>query len=265
MAKLTSRSCAIVKSISHIHLKAHHFFTAAISWYDILSCATSGSRPWAPFECLYGRAAFLDCGSVIGCKNSVLVEIYHIADLQAQPGDQLDTRSAQIQRALEQILDKDSSQNLDTKLERTPLDCAAAFRQSAITYIFASAAILYLHVSSFKPSSGTQQIYESTEQAIAAIRDRGLTDPAILGTLAWPLCLAGCMATGSQRAFFTELFSKIHNGMVTDVRYEHLIRCYSIIEQCWLLKSQRQEGSYEQTVLTWKDAMESFDKVVLLI
>lgn len=272
---LTSKSSTVRKSSSLVHRKAHHFFTAAISWYDILSCASSGSPPSAPFTCLSGKAAFLDCGSVIGCHNSAVVEIYYIAELHLQQNmfdepeninsSQLNTRSVQIRGSLERILDKYSSQNLDTDLGEAPLDSLAAYRQSAITYIFASAAILYLNVSIFKHSSGTHQIFESVEKTIVAIRNRGLNDPAILGTLGWPLCLAGCMAAGNQRTFFTELFNNIHNGMVTDVRYEHLIRCYTIIEECWRLKSQRQDGSYEQTVLNWKDAMESVDKVVLLI
>jgi hypothetical protein len=275
---------------SPTHKKAHQFFTGVIAWFDILSAATTGVKPWAPRMCLDEEAGFIKLETVMGCENSVILSIMEVASLDgwksaAQKNSHLNIselidRATQIENGLENVLEQcsegagqlaiselstrndpsESQSSVWNEMLNDPALVEASARKaitSAITRIFACAALVYLNVVVYGPLAEHPKIRGSVSRAIAAFKE--LHDRTALGILAWPLCIIGCMATGWQVDFFKNLSPQFDK--VSDVKSGNLVRSMKIMKECWRMRNEGQKS----TSPYWKDAMESLDMKVLLI
>lgn len=225
----------------------------------------------------------------MGCENSVIVSIMKVACLDGRKSSSLETPitdvpkhvegAARIENDLANILEQHSraltklapsesptrdSQSMSELLvgneqPNDPAFVGAIARKastSAVTRIFACAALVYLNVVMYGPSAEHPKIYGKVSQVITALEE--LHDSTALGILAWPLCIAGCMATGWQVDSFKRL--SLQFGSVSDVKSGNLKRSSMIMEECW-----RMRGEGKPSSPYWKDAIESLDMKVLLI
>jgi C6 transcription factor Pro1 len=279
----------VKEPFSPTHRKAYQFFTRVISWYDICSSATTGLQPWAPRFCLREEVGFINFEDVLGCENTPVIAILEIASLdewksKAEKLGVLDTRelvdrASVIEKSVEEMLRKYSggdkrfaefgSLNLIEQLIPESLDWSEQLKEplvpeamsrktstSAITCIFASAALVYLNVVVYGPRAEHPKIKKSVSRTIIALR--ALHDRKALGILSWPLCLAGCMATDWQQiCFFRQLSFEFED--VSDVTSGNLKKSFLIMEECWRLRRERKMGS------DWLQAMESLNMKILLI
>ena len=226
LRKGCTKNITLNEPFSPTHKKAHQFFTRVISWYDIFSSATTGVQPWAPRVCLHEETGFINFETALGCENPPIIAILEIASLnewksKAESTGVLDVRelvdrATVIEKSLEEVLEKYSggdkrfaelgSLTLSEQLNSGSLNWSEQLKDpavpeamsrkasiSAITRIFASAALVYLNVVVYGPRAWHPKIKESVSRTILALR--ALRDRKALGILAWPLCLAGCMAT----------------------------------------------------------------------
>ena len=273
---------------SPTHRKAFLFFTGVLSWYDIISSATTGLPPWVPRFCLDEEVGFINFKTALGCDNAPVIAIRDIALLNDRKSKaekagglgvrELVDRAAVIETLLEEVLRQYSGddkpctefgslgpnerlipESLDRNRQcKDPAVSDPMSRKtstSAITRIFASAALVYLNVVMYGPLAEHPKIMESVSRTIIALR--ALHDRKALGILSWPLCLAGCMAPDWQVNFFRQLSPESEN--VSDVTSGNLKKSFLIIEECWRLRREGKMGS------DWLQAMESLNMKILLI
>jgi hypothetical protein len=248
--------------------KAFYFFCAVIGWYDILSCATTGSKPWIPEGALISESTQLHFHDVMGCENWAMALIMEIASLNelrlsSQKLGRLDFRDLDRQAAgLKQRLEHGLAQ-FSESVEEASEHIAMSSSELAtttplhktITRIFASAALVYLEVVVFRSQSGSSEMREAVSRTIAAFKTLGNLNA--IGSLTWPFTIAGCMATGEQKDFFRATASE--NGQ-SDSGFGNFRRCFEIIEECWRMRQDDKDGTY-----CWTSAMRVLDKDLLLV
>ncbi|KAK0774164.1 hypothetical protein LTR75_016941 [Friedmanniomyces endolithicus] len=132
------------------------------------------------------------------------------------------------------------------------------FRRSqttAATREYACAALVFVSVVVHGRDPDHPKIHESVSQVVEALKE--LQEQPALGMLAWPLCIAGCMATGWQVGFFKDLSMDPSN--VSDLKVGNLKRSFSVVEECWRLRRDAAERP------DWQRAMASLNTRILLI
>ena len=230
---------------------------------------------WVSRICLETHLSFLDLEKITGCENTVILAILETTELREwkatsqEAGNfnvaDLVNGAIKIERSLKDILEHCTElleqatafASLTRKDQMTdPMLVAGVCRTSqtgAITRIFACAALVYLNVVVYGPLSDHPKIHETVSQTIAAFK--GLRDGAVLGMLAWPLCVSGCMASGWQMEFFRQL--SLDFDRASDLRSGNLKRSFAIVEECWQLRNDGIETP------DWQQAM--YGKWILLI
>ncbi|KAG4440387.1 hypothetical protein IFR05_004127 [Cadophora sp. M221] len=248
------RACANRVLLSHEHQKSLQFFAGVMVWYNALSCASTGLKPWAPISCLQiARNGWVNVHSITGCQNDVIISIIETAALSEQI-NRLGSEDHEM-TATAQRIDVDLRKWIQPLGSRSKEITAT---EGLVTRVFASAAQIYLNVvaSEFYPDE--PMICISVCQSLVALE--AIADLHVLGTLAWPLCITGCMATGWQRDVMRKIFISMSN--VPSLQLGGMDRCRKIIEECWRLR--RGDGVAERQI-TWAEAMNSLGLTVLLV
>jgi hypothetical protein len=262
------------ESLSSIHKKAHQFFIGAIVWFDVLSSSTTGMKLWTPRRCL--DKGFIDLEAMVGCEKSVIVAIMETTELKEWKATSQTVRkfsqaefiacATRIESSLGEILEQcsgvreraailGSSAGKDQLTEPALVEGICRRSQiSAVTRIFACAALVYLNVVVYGFHPDHPKIHENVSRAITAFKE--LRNQTVLGMLAWPLCIAGCMATDWQTDFFKEI--SLDQGM-SDLKSWNWKRSFSIVEECWRL---RKDGT---NTPGWQQTMEALNMNILLI
>jgi hypothetical protein len=122
-----------------------------------------------------------------------------------------------------------------------------------ISLVFASAARIYLQVTFVGPDPEDPEIACAVSEVLKLIQDLSLSIP--LGCLAWPFCIAGCMATSEHQQAFRELASHYR---ATHWAGGTLNEALLIMERCWRSKH---EGSAN---INWYCAMKKMNCYPLL-
>ena len=190
---------------------------------------------------------------IMGCRSEVMILISHIAELEAwkrecRDGGKLNNmklvmRATSIAEKLEaarQILNEEVQQSKRAEEE--------------VTQLFATAALVYLHVvvSGFQYS--LPEIRENVATAMTMFRE--LSNERLLRSLVWPLCVTGCMATTEQEEWFRELIM----GMSAEVfMFGGARNALRIMEKCWQKRDQRDEE------WDWERCMNSLGCLVLIV
>ncbi|KAL5329529.1 hypothetical protein ACEPPN_003043 [Leptodophora sp. 'Broadleaf-Isolate-01'] len=247
-------ACANRVLLSHEHQKSLQFFAGVIVWYNSLSCASTGLKPWAPISCLRtARNGWVNVHSITGCQNDVTISIIEIAALSEQI-QRLGSEDSEIAATAQRI-------DIDLRKWIQPLGSRSqeiTATDGLVTRVFASAAQVYLNVVAPEFYSDQPKICISVCQSLVALE--AIADLHVLGTLAWPLCITGCMATGWQRDVMRKIFISMRN--VPLLQLGGMDRCRRIIEECWRL---RRGDSIADPKTTWTEAMDSLGLTVLLV
>ena len=266
-----------MESLSPSHRTAYHFFTSVSSWFDILSHATTGMDPQILHACLEEKAGFINLEMVTGCENAVILAISETTNLKQWKGTSqkdgrfsvkdFNCRASEIERTFLNALKECSwaikrsaeAVSSTTNEQSNQLIAAEAVcgrpQTAAVTRIFACAALVYLNVVVCGPLPDHPKIHESVSQVISALKE--LENRSALGMLAWPLCIAGSIASGWQVEYFRCLFMDLRD--VSDLKLGNLERSFSIVEECWRLRRDPMESP------DWQRAMESRHTQILLI
>ncbi|KAH7354617.1 fungal-specific transcription factor domain-containing protein [Rhexocercosporidium sp. MPI-PUGE-AT-0058] len=237
------------------HRRGLQFFVGVIVWYNALSCISTKLRPWAPTSCLKTAAhGWVNVHTITGCQNEVTISIIEIAKL-----------SEEIERlGLQEPCMAATVQRIDTDLRRwvQPLGSSSETTSTdeLVTRVFASAAQTYLSIVASAFDSNPSKISVSVCRALIALE--AIADPHVLGTLAWPLCITGCMAAGWQRDVMKKIFISMSN--VPSLQLGGMERCRKIIEECWWLQ-QGHSNAEADPQPTWIEAMDSLGLTVLLM
>jgi C6 transcription factor Pro1 len=194
----------------------------------------------------------VDLEAVIGCQNWVFLQIGEISALaawkrrQAGNGDtasELARRGNAIQCALNIRLDSvHDSQDSQPGTQSSELDQNAvlglfnewqqpsttASQRKAVTEIWAYAAMIYLLITLHGGHAMQVEIRQNVDRVVALLAHK-LSTPALLRTVAWPFCVAGCLAAPEQEAFFRHQAQSLQpKGLFVTVH-----KAMEIMEQVW--------------------------------
>jgi hypothetical protein len=252
------------------------FFKGVISWYDILSCASTGLKPFVDLGkaneegiCVCYRIQF---EKLMGCEDWVMRHIQDIATLGERKRRseisgslsmwELVSQAAGIQKQLEAGLSK-ISRHPNGKSARD--DAAITESQDSsdslirnVTRIFASAALVYLQVIVSGPHPELPEIRQGvseTKAALDALHDRDLAR-----NMLWPVCIAGCMDTVEHEGYWKDLLWDPSCNQKWSFGYPSKV--LEILEECWRL---RKDQWGKAMGVDWKSAMDSLDMRVLLV
>lgn len=266
-----------IRSINNSTLE---LFSGVVLWIDILSCASTGLGPQHPELCAAalggGEHSKIQLGPLMGCDNWAMLLIREIAALKVDKDRCSEEPEPDRSRAALQARADDIKQRLEAGDKRcgrsywelsegrrlpSPANEAAIIPASVI---FALSALIYLQVS----------VYGCAPDAMGPVQEllfrwmlnvRFLPDAQPLPNLAWPICIAGCMATTpSQERFFRGVMAR-PPGVQQQVqgRGDRSLRLgLEVMELCW--ERRRAEGK-ESLGWDWARAMREQGRVVLLV
>jgi hypothetical protein len=254
-----------MRSLSTEDNAAIKFLLGAFIWLDILSCVSTGSKPFLSLE----HGFVLESGGIrleelVGCENWAAILVFDISVLDNWKRElershklsiaELAKRGALIEERLKEKLAETSIQ------EPIPMGDfsrkAMRFLRSSttdITKIFALSALTYLHVVISGSHPELPEIAESVSNTIAAFR--ALTDPKLLRNLVWPFCITGCLASEGQQSIFHDL---VLAAEVDEQTVGTCLEAMKIVEECWRI---RKTGSRN---CDWVFVMNSLGHHVLL-
>ncbi|KAF4614329.1 hypothetical protein G7Y89_g15407 [Cudoniella acicularis] len=191
----------------------------------------------------------VNLGTAIGCQNWALLQIGEIAVLDAwkqrckRAGNlnvmELVHRATAIKDLLEAhltrleadpvIIPKEGSSLLDVftadycQQSKTP-----ASQSSLVTRVWAHAALVYLFVvvSRWQPASVDMRYHVGR---IVELLTREISPPALLRTMVWPFCVAGCLAEPAQEAHLRGMVEALQPPSIFGTVHKAL----KIMENTW--------------------------------
>lgn len=249
---------------------AERFLVTKVVWLDVLAATVTGTAPrtrYAEWLDVEG----VDMSRVMGCRNWAMRAIGDLASVAAE-GDadgELDGRAIdRIKKRLEEgliALDTESvswaqmrssilslSNNTDTAQESSPPI------SDALTKVFASAALVQLHTTVPGTSLAEATVHNAVSRVIDALRE--LPSWVAVRGLAWPIAVAGSVATaGEQQDFFEDLMRQ----RVLDGSGGGFTNCGTVLRvlgHCWEHAKQ-----WPGETWTWRDGMADMGICALLI
>jgi C6 transcription factor Pro1 len=256
---------ADLASLSPDEVLALDFFASALVWFDILSSATTGSKPEYPdvfSSLLHIEDGRIQLCKLMGCKNWAMVVIMDIATLAewkslGQRRGNLSLRElARRAASIEERLKAGIVENLKRPLDPQIDPCGVRSLESQyVTHVFACAAQTYLHVVLSGAYPEISEIKESVTATIKAFRS--LPDVRWVRHLVWPFCIAGCMAAEEYEDDFRHIASTANmDGEV----FGNFDKASAIMEECWRGRRRQKSSPW-----CWTTAMASLGLKVLLI
>ena len=207
---------------------AFHFSSALLIFDDIIASTALQEQPrlyeyhGSLLNNIDGTDSFINLGAVVGCQNWALLHIGEISVLDAwkqrcKRAGNLDVmelvhRAAAIKDSLVAhltrletdpvLIPKEGSSLLDVFTAHCCHETETTASQSfLITRVWAHAALLYLFVvvSGWQPASVDVRHHVGR---IVELLTHQIWPPALLRTMVWPFCVAGCLAEPAQEAYF---------------------------------------------------------------
>lgn len=242
---------------------ALRFHVAFIIFADIISATTLGDIPKLrehytrlikPKAKATHPSQILELGDFVGCQGWILLLIADIAVLIEGK------KSGRVLR--EDLLSK--SVKLSADLQNDIASLNANMRQPmatpslpqayvhpetllqsidtiSISLIWAHAAVLYLYIATSGWQEEDQEVQQNVSSSLHLLQQ--IQSPAILRSLAWPFCVAGCLAPKSQEAEFRQIASKMGSLSAFGTLNEAL----KIMEKVWNTRGEKDAETWDFT------------------
>ncbi|KAH8811052.1 fungal-specific transcription factor domain-containing protein, partial [Xylogone sp. PMI_703] len=194
---------------------------------------------------------------ITGCQSWVVISILSIYSLRdwkisAEASRSLSfwdlmKRAGKIRTTLEDGIrasGQGQAEPLDFLLAQFRVSDRHAIDKQTITYVFALAAGILLEIVVSGSYSNLKEVERQVERTIDALKS--LPGPSLLQYLAWPICIAGCMAQPQHYDFFTDLLeigTRSEPGVLLNVG--------KVIQTCWALRERNQN----KCGVDWSDAL----------
>lgn len=212
------------------------FLRSTLVWLDIVSSVTTGTAPQLPplAFCPITTDSQTRLEQVMGCRNWVMLHLGRIAALhrhrcQARQAGTFD--SEQFAQEVKDI-DREMQHGLSTEaldsLRLAEIPCHAVIDPiSFVTYLFASAASIYLHLV----QHGFDQLDLMSKRTCSTLDlIRSQTPSHLLPNLILPLFIIGSVAPQADRQFIRDLFS---SPSVLDPVRQHRQTILPALEEIW--------------------------------
>ncbi|KAF2149259.1 hypothetical protein K461DRAFT_281616 [Myriangium duriaei CBS 260.36] len=216
---------------------------------DALSCATFRTRATLTIP-LTSILSAHDISPLTGCLNATISALLRISALDTWRSDEeragrlslpkLVQRASAIESDLNALLDSRADSVVGSPKTTPP----ATGLPALIAPVYISAALVYLHVVVSGPHPHLPEIKTSVKATLERLR--ALPVRARAERVAWPICVAGCMATGEEAgAFNGELVAPAEGRVGASTRV-----ALQVVKECWRIREGT--GSCE-----WSKAMGS--------
>lgn len=275
------------------------FYDYILAYLEVLSCTFYVTEPKFAVYLTQNFAAkdtLQRISRVTGLESWVIVSLWQITMLRRWKEDQiakgalsmaeLVRRASFIEQDLQQrrqeMIAKSNHTDSDAKSHNNNTipkssdsgngqPSPAVFRErAAFTNVFAAAAAAFLHATVSEPRPQIPEISQAIADTIQALRL--LPRPDLLRRLAWPICVAACLADLNQQAFFDGLAHRVTEAYG---REENVTRGLVVARECWRLRSRASTGSgggagasggggAEDRTYDWRDGMRNLGVTLLL-
>jgi C6 transcription factor Pro1 len=251
------------------------FFMTSFIWSDIMRCANVGlqqSLQDSFFYLNYLEEGRIRLDRLMGCRNWAMISIREISGLEAWRHEMLsglkepvlNDQSSGIDNLIVPILAAKSN-GIETRLQRgfssipNNTDGLTKHDQETalVTNIFALSAVIYLRIvvsGSFGRLPDVQEDILKAFSAIAALPKH------LLIRVAWPYCVAGCLAEDSQKEGFRQLLSETKAQRHPTGQ---LWNSLDLMEEFWKIRESLTPGQHTES--PWALAMKSTGMKTLLI
>ena len=252
--------------------KALRFFSAVLTWNDILHCSTQQSVPAAvnTYQKLLADEDFNQLFlNAVGCEGWVLVPILETMlfanwkkNQEAQGQLSIRELIAKVDH-IELILHKRMERLAPIVLNTKKTEISPKNHEQirlVHTYIFAHASFVHLHTIASGAQPGVPEIRQNIDKSAAAWQ---LLPPSLINfkTMAWPFCVCGSMAVGPQRELFQKIVSESFQNQSTS---SSLYCLKSVVEECWKNFDKR-VPEQSASSYNWKIVMEKLNLSILFI
>lgn len=250
------------------------FYENVLVYLEILSCTFSTNEPkfamkvtrnFTATECLQRLS------QATGLESWLLLSLTQITSLRCWKEDQLTKgalsmaelvkRASSIEQGLQQyrheILANNSKISNDYSSNDDYFEVPTPRESVAFTSVFAAAATAFLHATVSDPRPQIPEIRQSVADTVEALRH--LPQPDLLRRLAWPVCVAACLADTSQHEFFDTLARRVAEAYGRD---ENVARGLAVARECWALRGRAAVG--DDRTYDWGDGMRSLGVTLLL-
>ncbi|KAI8630253.1 fungal-specific transcription factor domain-containing protein [Xylariaceae sp. FL1651] len=251
-----SWSSALYGQLPSAEQAAFRFSSALLIFDDIIASTVLQEQPrlyeyhHSLLEDIHGTGPPIDLEAVVGCQNWALMQLGEIAAVDAwkqrcKRGGYLDMmelvrRATAIKSSLETHLARLQSNTVAHSKEgngvfdvfTTDLTKRTASQRPLITLAWAHAALIYLSVVVSGWQTASTEIRYHVRRIIE-VPVREITPPALLRTMVWPLCVAGCLA---EPELATQLCSTIEALQPRSV-FGTLKKALEVMESAWCNKN----------------------------
>ena len=226
---------------------------------EILSCTFTGAEPKFSMQFMHRRGAeemLPRLSDITGIESWMMFCLMNITTLRRWKEDELSKGSLSmtelVKRAgsIEHDLQHHRQENLE-RINSQPVQDSWIF-----TNVFACAASVFLHATISESRPQILEIKQGVSDTIDALQL--LPSPELLKRLAWPICIAACLADSSRYEFFNSLSQRVAEAYG---KGENISRALAVARECWKLRGST--GRDDQTY-DWKDAMRSLGTILLL-
>jgi hypothetical protein len=234
--------------------QAAEFFCSTIVWTDILSSALTGIVPKMADEyrnLLKNRSIHLP--EVVGVETWVLLEILNITLLEDWKKRENSNGMLSIRELAKRVSVIEST--LQERLQTHHLAGPGGTSQQDTTYIFASAALVYLHVVASGARAGVPEIQEAVTRTLDLFSQ--VRDSRTLQSLMWPYCISACLAGHQQRQHFREVLTFMDDEKTVN----RSLQVQAIVEECWSISDSTENHS----ACDWRTSMDRLNLHILLM
>jgi hypothetical protein len=256
---------ALVNDLSNTHKEAYRFFSSALTWYKIQSCAATGTILVSACAEFQLSNSCLSLSNFTGCDEWVTQEILNIIKL----ANWKETMKSKKQLSIRELTTRALA--IDTKLKsemsalsaRLERDSPLEFLQNPSTYIkllvtriFGYSTLIYLYTIESGPCPDVPEIHANVSKTIDAFQ--ALPQAELICSLSWPFCIAGSMATGDQQTAFLGLATKAKINRYPFGSSKHAL---AIIKECW--RMQKSDSIVDGNI-DWRIATQNLGLNILL-
>ncbi|KAI0417995.1 fungal-specific transcription factor domain-containing protein [Xylaria grammica] len=209
-----SRNSTLYGELPSAEQTAFRFSSTLLIFDDIIASTVLQEEPrlyehhHSLLEDIHGTAPLVDLEAVVGCQNWALVQLGEIAVLDAwkqrcKSGgtldmmelvrratvikDSLEAHLAQLHANTEANPREDNNSVLEVLTTKSTVS-----QRPLITRVWAHAALIYLSVVVSGWQTASTEIRYHVRRVVEVLAE--ISPPALLRTMAWPLCVAGCLA-----------------------------------------------------------------------
>jgi C6 transcription factor Pro1 len=252
------------------------FFMTSFIWSDIMRCANVGLKPSMRdsfFYLNYLEEGRIQLDRLMGCRNWAMISIREISGLEAWRNEilsglkepVLSGQSSGIDNLIVPLLTQKSNE-IETRLQNgfssipTTMDGLTQHERETelVTNIFALSAVLYLAIVVSGSFGKLPAVPEDVLIALSALK---ALPKHLLMRVAWPYCVAGCLAEGCVREDFRQLLSETR---AEGHPMGQLWNTLDLVEEFWKIRECMIQGQHIDGP-PWALAMKSTEMKTFLI